>query len=342
MPRVARARRGAKPKLEDVLKSIDVNGILKNSEPPPERTSEDGDEDGESETEQPTTKRTRGRAKKSRAPRKRRGRAHSGVALPSFLEDDEDDMNMDMSNVEDTGVIKDANTGARRLTKGALRFDELPIGEDIPRILRATYKRDDINTVPTIENYVCTFWLGRLLSLRMLVKCLYRFGAESNSRRFASVLLKFMKSKKCPSAVALIFQTGEVVCTGTKSEHDARVAARLFAKLIRTAGKHNSSRVTNLSVCNIVGTLRMGVKLDLRALSYHLEAAAYEPENFPGLIHKNTELHTHFIVYDSGKIVITGARTVEHIANGARYIAKQCCYAIKGSVSARRLHETNE
>jgi transcription initiation factor TFIID TATA-box-binding protein len=313
--------------LDAILKDLDVGGIITQTK---DDDDEDNDEDREGEQKTKTTT-------KQKKPTKGRGgggrKKKIKLPIPDFLADDAAD---------EESAIKCSDSGARRLEKGSLHFSELVIGKDIPAILRNTYKRDDINTVPTVENYVCTFSLSRSLSLPVLVRHLYRYGAECNSKNFASVTLKFKRCKSCPSAVALIFDTGQVVCTGTKSRKEAIQVAEKFSELIRTKGAHNNAYVKELRVCNIVGTLRMGVKLDLRALSHFLAGSEYEPDNFPGLIYKNEDLVIHFIVYDSGKIVITGARRLKHIVDGARYIAQQCCYVIKGSQSAKRIHATHD
>ncbi|MFC6907109.1 hypothetical protein [Halalkalicoccus tibetensis] len=49
------------------------------------------------------------------------------------------------------------------------------------------------------------------------------------------------------------------------------------------------------------------------ALVAGLEQAEYEPEQFPGLIYRGNESESVFLVFASGKVVITGVTTNEAV-----------------------------
>lgn len=54
----------------------------------------------------------------------------------------------------------------------------------------------------------------------------------------------------------------------------------------------------------------MGFPIRLEGLVYaHSTFASYEPELFPGLIYRLVEPRVVFLIFVSGKIVITGAKT---------------------------------
>ena len=73
-----------------------------------------------------------------------------------------------------------------------------------------------------------------------------------------------------------------------------------------------------MEVCvqNIVASVVTGEAFDLNYISSKLEEAEYSPEKFPGLIYKLKEPKTALLVFTSGKLVCTGAKTVEmvHVA----------------------------
>lgn len=66
----------------------------------------------------------------------------------------------------------------------------------------------------------------------------------------------------------------------------------------------------DFKVQNIVGTADVGFPIRLEGLVYaHSTFASYEPELFPGLIYRLVNPRVVFLIFVSGKIVITGAKT---------------------------------
>jgi transcription initiation factor TFIID TATA-box-binding protein len=68
-----------------------------------------------------------------------------------------------------------------------------------------------------------------------------------------------------------------------------------------------------LEIKNLVCVCKLRQKLDLThlAIAAGLEQVEYEPEQFPGLIYRGGESDPIFLVFASGKVVITGATTIE-------------------------------
>ena len=62
-----------------------------------------------------------------------------------------------------------------------------------------------------------------------------------------------------PKTTALVFASGKMVCTGAKCEHDSKVAARKFAKIVKKIGK-----MTKYETKSYVGRQKI---LDLDAAS---------------------------------------------------------------------------
>lgn len=58
---------------------------------------------------------------------------------------------------------------------------------------------------------------------------LHARNAEYNPKRFAAVIMRIRE----PKSTALIFHSGKMVCTGTKSEQEARIASRKYAKILQ-------------------------------------------------------------------------------------------------------------
>ena len=69
----------------------------------------------------------------------------------------------------------------------------------------------------------------------------------------------------------------------------------------------------DIKIENIVASSSLGIKLPLRELAKHLEGTEYEPEQFPGLVYRLTDPKAATLIFSSGKIVCTGARSVKDV-----------------------------
>ena len=80
---------------------------------------------------------------------------------------------------------------------------------------------------PILQNIVATCNLATELDLKTIA--LKARNAEYNPKRFAAVIMRI----RDPKTTALIFRSGKMVVTGAKSEEDARMAARKYARIIQ-------------------------------------------------------------------------------------------------------------
>src|SRR5205807_1762057 len=69
----------------------------------------------------------------------------------------------------------------------------------------------------------------------------------------------------------------------------------------------------NYKIENVVASTSLGKELDLQAIALVLGGAEYEPEQFPGLIYRLKEPKTAILLFRSGKVVCTGAKSLEHV-----------------------------
>jgi transcription initiation factor TFIID TATA-box-binding protein len=63
-----------------------------------------------------------------------------------------------------------------------------------------------------------------------------------------------------------------------------------------------------VTVQNIVASANLGGKIHLEQAARLLPRSMYEPEQFPGLIHRMLDPKTVILLFASGKLVCTGAR----------------------------------
>ncbi|KAF8822047.1 TATA-box binding protein TBP2 [Cardiosporidium cionae] len=162
-------------------------------------------------------------------------------------------------------------------------------------------------TVPTIQNVVASVHLQCEVDLRKVA--ISTRNAEYNPRKVSAVVIRIRN----PRCTGLIFQTGRLLITGTKSESDAKRGGKLMAKIVQLTG-HKSVSFTNFKIESIIAVANCGVPVRLEGLANeHKEFCSYEPELFAGLVYRYnpSELSKAvLLIFVSGKIVITGCKSL--------------------------------
>jgi len=75
---------------------------------------------------------------------------------------------------------------------------------------------------------------------------------------------------------------------------------------------------------NVVATVIMEIteKIDLTKISRKCEDVEYNPERFPGLIMRINEPKATFLIFTTGKMVITGLRGADEASPGVKKVVK--------------------
>jgi len=79
--------------------------------------------------------------------------------------------------------------------------------------------------------------------------------------------------------------------------------------------------MADMKIENVVASTTIADELDLLQLSKKLPDGEYVPEQFPGLVLRLTEPKTAALLFRSGKVVCTGAKTIGDVKKA---IAKVC------------------
>ncbi|MCL4346557.1 MAG: TATA-box-binding protein, partial [Candidatus Thermoplasmatota archaeon] len=79
----------------------------------------------------------------------------------------------------------------------------------------------------------------------------------------------------------------------------------------------------NIKIENVVASTSLGEELDLQAIALALEGAEYGSEQFPGLIYRLKEPKTATLLFRSGKVVCTGAKSLEEVKLAISKVSKQ-------------------
>jgi len=158
----------------------------------------------------------------------------------------------------------------------------------------------------SIENVVASATLNQKVDLNAVVKGYP--GVEYRPEQFPGLVFRL----KRPKTATLIFNSGKMVCTGAKSEVEARRAVMKVVKELKKVGIIIISK-PELKIQNIVASASLGGMIDLEKAASTLEKTMYEPEQFPGLIYRMSEPKVVILLFASGKLVCTGAKREQDV-----------------------------
>ena len=152
-----------------------------------------------------------------------------------------------------------------------------------------------------IENVVATATLNQRIDLNSIVRLFP--GVEYRPQLFPGLVYRLKK----PKTATLIFSSGKMVCTGAKSERQARKAVTKVVDELKRGGIVILGK-PEIQVQNIVASAGLGGRIDLEKTTYSLKRTMYEPEQFPGLIYRMDDPKVVILIFASGKLVCTGAK----------------------------------
>ncbi|MEM0355858.1 MAG: TATA-box-binding protein [Desulfurococcaceae archaeon] len=167
-----------------------------------------------------------------------------------------------------------------------------------------------------IENIVATVILEQPLNTELIMDKLRDLIYQPD--KFPGLVFRIEK----PKATALIFRSGKMVVTGTKSMNMLIEVVKKIVKYLNRAGIDIVSK-PRTQVQNIVASGDIGARVNLEEAAYTLEDCIYEPEQFPGLIHKMRDPHVVLLIFSSGKMVLTGAKEEIEVAIAVEKIANR-------------------
>jgi transcription initiation factor TFIID TATA-box-binding protein len=153
----------------------------------------------------------------------------------------------------------------------------------------------------TIENVVASTSIEQELALERLAGDLD--GSQYDPAHYPGLIYRVAE----PTATAMLFRTGKLVCTGANSEAAVRTAIELTLAELRAIGVVVPDD-PEITIHNIVTVGNLGRHLNLNALvvGFGFERVEYEPEQFPGLVYRLDDPDVVVLLFGSGKLVIAG------------------------------------
>lgn len=158
-----------------------------------------------------------------------------------------------------------------------------------------------------LVNVVSTCSLGvKNINLRKLA--LENPFLDFNPLTFAAATFRI----RSPRTTCLLFASGNMVITGSSNEHESRLAARKYCAVLQKCKL--KVQFCQFGIQNIVASANVDFTINLQDIADEFSSyASYDPDLFPGLIFRSVKPKLVFLIFRSGKIVITGAKNSEEI-----------------------------
>ncbi len=179
-----------------------------------------------------------------------------------------------------------------------------------------------------VQNIVATASLGKEVVLTKLAKT--NPNTEYNPDTFPGLVLRIKK----PKSAVLVFSSGNIVCTGTKSIAQVKEVIQQVIKQLRKVNVYVIQK-PKITVQNIVASGSINLTLNLNLLSLELENTEYEPEQFPGLVYKLEDPTATFLLFSNGKLVCTGTKNNAQLDESMKQLNKNIRAAIKRTKKPR-------
>ena len=175
-----------------------------------------------------------------------------------------------------------------------------------------------------VQNIVATTSLGKEISLTKLART--QSNTEYNPEQFPGLVLRVEK----PKSAVLVFSSGNLVCTGTKSVAQVKEVIQAVIKQIAKIGVR-ITETPKITVQNIVASGSIDLNLNLNVLALQLENTEYEPEQFPGLVYKLVDPPATFLLFSNGKLVCTGTKNKQQLEDSMVQLTRNIKIALKES-----------
>ena len=185
-----------------------------------------------------------------------------------------------------------------------------------------------IKTVSKIQNIVATTSLGKKVPLTKLAKTVP--NTEYNPEQFPGLVLRI----KEPKSAVLVFSSGNLVCTGTKSVAQVKQVIQEVIKQLKKINV-NVTVKPQITVQNSVASGSIDLKLNLNYLALEMENTEYEPEQFPGLVYKLGNPTATFLLFSNGKLVCTGTKNKKQLEDSMVQMLKNVKAVLKNYKPAK-------
>ena len=167
--------------------------------------------------------------------------------------------------------------------------------------------------MPDIVNVVAAGKLGREINVPAIAEDIDAAVVKLSEENYSNRVVYLRREEGGP--MATVFRSGSYHITGADSIEQAEELKDWMVSALNDLGIEVTA---TFSIKNVVMTGDLGHKVNLNTLTIALglEVTEYEPEQFPGTVYRPPDINCVFLIFGSGKVVITGSPDVETATEG--------------------------
>ena len=164
-----------------------------------------------------------------------------------------------------------------------------------------------------IENIISSAQISEQFDIKLLSEKITE--SSYNPSEFEGLSIKYENEK----IAIIVLGTGKIFCTGAKEISDAINKIKKISTQIKKIGL-KIKKDYEVKIENIIVTVELKKELNLSDIAKRLilQKVDYQPEIFPGLIYKIEDFQTILIIFNTGKIVCTGAKNIDDATNSLK------------------------
>lgn len=208
----------------------------------------------------------------------------------------------------------------RRKYIDTLQSSDCPVfTEDIDRFVRHCSEKSSLEIPQAdVHNLVGTCMIhSSVLPLNLKHVSRILPNSHFDKQKFAAITLRLYD----PVCTVLLFTSGKLVLTGSKTFTECISACNRIVFLLKMGTPGVSFYLKEVRVQNIVGNVNVcrsvGEVIDLeRFHNDHSVYCTYQKNMFPGLIYRPINSPVVLLLFTSGKIVLTGAKSASAMHQG--------------------------
>lgn len=172
----------------------------------------------------------------------------------------------------------------------------------------------------SVENVVASGSLGRELDLESVDRELSEI-VDYDPKKYPGAYFRLNDS----APLITVYRTGKYIITGAGSEEEASATRSEFLRLLADHSILPETDDEWYKIQNYVCMVDIEQQLNLSALAIGLglEFSEYEPEQFPGLVHRPTDHDSVMLIFGSGKVIVTGVTSVNSAEEAITDLSEQ-------------------
>jgi transcription initiation factor TFIID TATA-box-binding protein len=167
--------------------------------------------------------------------------------------------------------------------------------------------------MPKIVNVVGSGKLGVELDVRAVAEDIDAAVVKLSDTSYSNRVVYIREREGGP--MATLFRSGSYHITGGSSIEETAALKDWMGERLHALGI-DATATFDIKNVVVVGDLEQDINLNQLVVWLGLEKTEYEPEQFPGVIYHPPDVPCVFLIFGSGRVVVTGATSAEIAFDG--------------------------